>query len=175
MVKAPDRPTKPGAPCSICTGGQRKAIDAAITAGVPQRDIAGQFGASKSSVARHAKDCFPRGAVLAASVVGLGDLVSGANITSEVIDLQRRTLVILTKAEDTEELSVALGAIREARGNLELEARLTGQLRQDPATQVNVLLASPGWSGYLERLLGAMCPRCRERAEVELAAGVDAE
>jgi hypothetical protein len=38
-------------------------------------------------------------------------------------DLQERALAILLKAEETKELNVALRAIREARGNLELLAK----------------------------------------------------
>jgi len=43
-------------------------------------------------------------------------------------DLQERALTTLVKAEETEELDVALRAIREARGNLELLAKLLDEL-----------------------------------------------
>ena len=47
-------------------------------------------------------------------------------------DLQERALAILFKAEETKELNVALRAIREARGNLELLAKLLDELDERP-------------------------------------------
>jgi hypothetical protein len=43
-------------------------------------------------------------------------------------DLQERALTTLVRAEEAEELNVALRAIREARGNLELLAKLLDEL-----------------------------------------------
>ena len=47
-------------------------------------------------------------------------------------DLQEQALATLVKAEETEELNVALRAIREARGNLELLAKLLDELDEGP-------------------------------------------
>ena len=43
-------------------------------------------------------------------------------------DLHARTLALLTKAEASNDVHVALPAVREARGNLELLGRLNGSL-----------------------------------------------
>ena len=43
-------------------------------------------------------------------------------------DLQERALTTLVRAEEAEELIVALQAIRQARGNLELLAKLLDEL-----------------------------------------------
>ena len=43
-------------------------------------------------------------------------------------DLQERALATLLKAEETKELNIALRAIREARGNLEVLAKLLDEL-----------------------------------------------
>ena len=43
-------------------------------------------------------------------------------------DLQERALTTLVRAEEAEELNVALQAIRQARGNLELLAKLLDEL-----------------------------------------------
>jgi len=47
-------------------------------------------------------------------------------------NLQERILTTLLKAEETKELNVALRAIREARGNLELLAKLLDELDERP-------------------------------------------
>src|SRR5918998_159300 len=48
----------------------------------------------------------------------------------------------LAKAEEAGELRTALGAIREARGNLELLARLLGELDERPTVNLSI---SPEW------------------------------
>lgn len=47
-------------------------------------------------------------------------------------DLQERALTTLVKAEEAEDLDVALRAIREARGNLELLAKLLDEINERP-------------------------------------------
>lgn len=43
--------------CSICGHADRSAIDKALVSGTPLRDIAGQFGLSRSAIDRHKKSC----------------------------------------------------------------------------------------------------------------------
>lgn len=75
--------------------------------------------------------------------------------------LQARTLTILDKAEDAGELRTALGAIREVRGNLELLAKLLGELDEKP--QINILL-SPEWLELRAVIVSALAyyPQARE-------------
>ena len=47
-------------------------------------------------------------------------------------DLQERALTTLVKAEEAEDLDVALRAIREARGNLEILAKLLDEINERP-------------------------------------------
>lgn len=63
------------------------------------------------------------------------------NLLDRVENLQARTLAILEAAEETGELRTALGAIREARSNVELLAKLLGELDERPV--VNVVLIAP--------------------------------
>jgi len=43
--------------CSVCSHANRKEIDLALVRGTSLRDIAGQFGVSRSAVDRHKKNC----------------------------------------------------------------------------------------------------------------------
>jgi hypothetical protein len=49
--------------------------------------------------------------------------------------LNQRTLVILARAEDERDPQIALQAIRESRHNLELIAKLTGELKNPEASE----------------------------------------
>lgn len=43
--------------CSVCTHPKRGEIDGALTRGVPYRGVASQYGAGRSSVERHLRQC----------------------------------------------------------------------------------------------------------------------
>lgn len=46
--------------CTICNHPKRKAIERAIAAGVPLRDIVGQYGGSRGSISRHTSNCLAK-------------------------------------------------------------------------------------------------------------------
>lgn len=138
--------------CTISTHSERAAIDAALLANQPLRDIAGQYGVSKSALARYRNDRLPAALVRAKEVE---DVTHADDLLMQVRDLQARALVILDSAEASGDLRTALAAIREARGNLELLARLMGELN-DQAT-VNVII-SPEWQRVRAVIIAALAP-----------------
>jgi len=52
------------------------------------------------------------------------EATTATDLLGQVRTLQERTLSILEQAEDRGKLQIALQAIREARGNLELQAKM---------------------------------------------------
>jgi len=109
-------------PCSICRHPQREDIDAALVAGsATYRAIAERYGTSLTALHRHKKEHLPLELVKAqeAQEVAQADTLLG-----QIMDLQTRTLSILQRAEKAGDLRTALQAVREARGNLELLARM---------------------------------------------------
>jgi hypothetical protein len=70
------------------------------------------------------------------------EVAQADELLGQIQNLQRRTLAILEAAEETRQHRTALSAIREAHSNLELLAKLLGELDDRP--QVNVLV-SPEW------------------------------
>ncbi len=123
--------------CTVCEHPKRGAIDKALAGGASNRSVASLYDVSEASVRRHKGNHLPAKLVLAekaAEVAEADDLLEG------VRRLQRKTLAILEAAEAGKEYRTALGAIREARGNLELLAKLLGELDDRP--QVNVLVSS---------------------------------
>ena len=70
-------------------------------------------------------------------------------------DLQKRALNILSKTEEAEDWRAATGAIREARGCLELLGKLAGELKEGQT--VNVIV-SPQWVELRTTIIKALEP-----------------
>ena len=139
--------------CTVCSHPQREAIDAALCdpSGV-NRHIASQFGVTEQSLKRHKVDHLPArlAQAQAARVVAQAD-----DLLAQVRDLQARTLAILTKAENGRDLRVALGAIAEARRNLELLGKLAGELQQEGT--VNIVVNAE-WVAIQVALMNVLAP-----------------
>lgn len=136
--------------CTVCAHPQRDAIDRALVAGTACRETAALYRVSADSVERHAAKHLPKTLVEARHAA---DIAHADSLLAQVQDLQRRTLDILTAAEEGGDGRVALGAIREARGNIELLAKLTGEL--DERAQVNLVIA-PEWLAIRAAILTAL-------------------
>jgi len=72
-------------------------------------------------------------AIAAPRVKALEEFEYVLDVMRSLRELHRRSLVLLDKAEAAEDLGMALRAVRELRGNLELLGRLDGSL-DGPAT-----------------------------------------
>ena len=138
--------------CTVCSHPERNAIDRALVSEQPVLAVADRFDLAKSSVDRHKAGHIP--ATLAKSQEA-AEVAHADNLLGQVRELQARALSILDTAEETGDLRTALGAIREARGNLELLAKLLGELKE--GTTVNVLVSSE-WVEVRAVILRALDP-----------------
>jgi hypothetical protein len=138
--------------CTICTHPERDVIEQALITGQPFRYIAARYGTSATALFRHKQDHLPVALVSAqeAEAVAHGD-----SLLEQVRALQTKALTILARAEAAGQLTVALQAVREARGCLALLAQLLGELHQGPT--VNVLLA-PEWQCLRATIIAALAP-----------------
>ena len=138
--------------CTVCAHPEREAINKALLDSETFRSIAKRFGTSATALHRHKAEHMPVALVKAqeAHEVAVAD-----DLLAQVRDLQRRTLAILAKAEQGNDLRTALLAISQARGNLELLARLLGEL-QEQQIAVQVLVASPEWVRVRAVILAAL-------------------
>ena len=146
-------------PCTICRHPQRDQIDAALIAGDSYRALAERFSLSTTALSRHSQAHLP---AILAQAQQAADVARGDTLLDQARDLQAKALGILQKAEDANDLRLALVAIREARGTLELLARLQGELQE--TTTVNVLVASPEWLSLRGAILQAVEPYPAARA-----------
>jgi len=83
------------------------------------------------------------------------EVAEADNLLGQVRDLQQSTLDILAEAERSKQYRTALGAIREARGNLELLAKLLGELDERPVVNLHI---SPEWLELRAVIVGALEP-----------------
>lgn len=153
--------------CSICSHPDRGEIDRAIVSGGSYRDIARRFGVSRSAIERHAKAHVPATLVKAREAE---EVTRADALLVQIQELRDRALNILDKAERGKDLRTALQAIREARGCVELLAKLAGELSETP--HVNILL-SPHWVELRKTLLLALepFPEARTRVAEVLSGG----
>jgi hypothetical protein len=154
--------------CTVCKHPKRETIDRELVGGASNRSVASLNDVSEAAVRRHKANHLPAKLVM---VEKAAEMVEADNLLDQVGDLQRRALAILDKAEEVGELRTALSAIREARGNLELLAKLLGELDERPV--VNVLL-SPEWLELRAVIVGPLEPHPEAlRAVVGALEGAD--
>ncbi len=99
------------------------------------RHIAARYGVSTGALQRHVREHQPE---LLAKAHEAEQTAKADRLLTDIRKLQAHTLMMLRDAEKAGDLRTALAAVREARGNVEMLARLRGQL--DTRPQVNILL-----------------------------------
>ena len=151
--------------CTICTHDKRPDIDQALVERRPFRTIAAQHGVSKSALIRHHDDHLPASLLKAQAAREAADADA---LLAQVVDLRDKALGILEKAEASEDLRAAVSAIREARGCVELLARLAGELKDAPT--VNLILSAE-WLTVQANILTALEPHPDARLAVAHALG----
>jgi hypothetical protein len=157
-----------GRACSICTRPDRKAIDKDLVGGVSLGAIVkAHRGLATSSLSRHRqRHVSPALAALVRAQAeddhskSLLELLSGHLAT---VDRLLRT------AEAQGSLQTALQAVREARGLIELTARMTGELDERPQTLVVNLASSQEWIETRSVILAALARHPAARADVVAA------
>ena len=150
--------------CSVCIHKKRQQIDRALLAHETLRYVAERFALSVWALHRHKRH-------LSATLMKAEEAREAAQADSlleQLQNLQTRALAILETAEASGDLRTALGAIREARGNLELLAKLLGELKE--GTTVNVLV-SPAWVSLRTVILQTLEPYPEARLKIAQALG----
>jgi len=108
-----------------------------LVAAAPLRTIAVQWSVSKTALIRHKEHV----SATLAKAADKQEEARGENLLKQLLDLQTRTLALLTEAEQNGDRRTRLGAIREARSNLELIGRFLGELKGGE-TNINLVSVS---------------------------------
>jgi hypothetical protein len=121
--------------CTVCDHHQSHSIDEVLVTGAPYRSVAKRFELSESAVYRHQTEHLPVHLLKAREV---REAARADDLLEQVRHLQTHALDILERAEKAGDLRIALAAISQARGNLELLGKLAGELDERPVVNLNV-------------------------------------
>ena len=125
--------------CTVCEHEKVEEINRLLLEGVSLRDLAGRYSVSKTALHRHKESHLPAELTKAREA---REIAKADSLLDQVTELRDKALSILDKAEQAGDLRTALQGVREAKGCLELLARLQGELQEQ--TTVNVLV-NPQW------------------------------
>ena len=151
--------------CTICTHNKRPDIDQALVAREPFRHIAKRYSVSTAALVRHSDDHLPSSLVKAQDAREAADADA---LLAQVVDLRDKAFGIFDKAESSDDLRAAVSAIREARGCVELLAKLAGELKDAPT--INLVLSAE-WLTVQAAVLTALGPHPEARTAVAGALG----
>ncbi len=122
--------------CTVCTHAEREAIDQALVSGEPFRHIAARTGTSTGALQRHKQEHIPEALAKATEA---RELAHADSLAEQIQNLSARTMRILDKAEKAGDLRTALAAIGQAKGVLELKAKVAEKVEEAPQIQFNPL------------------------------------
>jgi len=145
--------------CTVCAHAERRAIDRELVAGhLVNRRIATQRTLSEAAVRRHAANHLPATLVAAAEAE---DVRHALDVLAQLKAINGASLAILSEARHQRDPDTALKAIDRIQRQIELQAKLLGELDDRP--QINVLVM-PEWVTVRGALLEALLPFPEARA-----------
>ncbi len=150
-------------PCTICTHPDRDAIEQAMVTDMPNRAIARQWRVSKDAVARHKEDHLPSRVVKAQEAT---DLRQAFDVVQQLKAINGVTLAILKGAREMRNDKIALAAVDRVQRQIELQARLLGELDDRPVVNVLVL---PEWHRVRAVIIQALADEPSARIKVAAA------
>jgi hypothetical protein len=131
--------------CTVCVHPEREAINQALISGEAALSVAARYFTvggkplGRMAVQRHKENHIPE---TMAKAKEAQEVAHGADLLQNVRKLQNKAIQLLLKAEADGDYRTALAGIREARGCLELLAKLVGELSDAPTVNITI---SPQW------------------------------
>jgi hypothetical protein len=151
-------------PCTVCNHPSLDLVNRALVMGAPFLRIAAHFSVTEQSLRRHKTNHLPG---VLAKAQEAQDVAQADNLLTQLNWLQWNALSILDEARREGDGRTALAAIRQARGNLVLLAKLQGELNDNAQTnELNDLFARPEWVAIRAVLMEALQAHPAARAEV---------
>jgi hypothetical protein len=145
---------KRGRPCTICQHPKRDEIDRLLApTDANFAAISRQFaGISEDALKRHKESHISK---LLSKAEDIKEVVKADNLLEDIKRLREKATSILEKAEKAGDLKTALLGIREARGCIELLAKVEGQLKDGP--QITII-NNPEWVELRTVIISALEP-----------------
>ena len=145
---------------SVCAHASLHAIDTAIVAGGAYRDIAGRYALSKSAVERHAAEHLPK---LLTRAKEEGEIAHALEVVAQLKAINAASVAILAEARTAGDGDLALKAIDRIHRQVELQAKLLGDLDERPV--INVLMSAE-WQQLRGQIVAALAPFPEARVAV---------
>jgi len=147
--------------CTICAHPKRNEIEILLLSGTSSlRDIAGQFGISKSSLERHKSQGHISEVLAKAEHAAQTSHCN--NLLNQVQELREKSLSLLKKAEESGDLRTSAIFLRELREQIRLLAAMALEVERerekDEHIEVHLL-----WSDKPTRIY---CRKCGEAMEI---------
>ncbi len=149
--------------CKVCTHEQLELINSDLAESKNISEISRKYNVSWHSLKAHRENHLPAHMVKAKEAE---ESITAGNLLSQVQFLQEKALSMLGKAEQAGDMKTALQGVREARGCLELLAKMQGELQQEGT--VNITLA-PEWMELRAVILQAVEPYPEARESITVA------
>ena len=146
--------------CSICTHGSRAEIDKALVAGEPVTRLSALFRVSADSLDRHRANHLPATLVKAREAQ---DVRHALDVVQQLKAINAASLRILADARAEGDGALALKAVDRIQRQIELQAKLLGELDERPV--LNVVLA-PEWPRLVAGLRAVLSPHPAILAQV---------
>jgi hypothetical protein len=138
--------------CTICSHAEAEAINQELIKGTPYRTIADRFNVSKAALIRHKEKHLP---VALTQAQAAQEATQADSLLDQIEALRRKAVSLLSQAEAAGDLRTALAGIGQARGCLELLAKVRGELAQEGAVNITI---SAEWVELRAVILQALEP-----------------
>lgn len=147
--------------CTVCAHPERRAIDKALAIGQETvRDIAGRTGLSRMALWRHKDDHLPARLAKAQEAT---DVRAALDVVQQLKAINAASLEVLAQAREQKRGGLVLFAVDRIQKQIELQAKLLGELDDRPT--INVLVA-PEWLTLRAALFQALSPYPEARLAV---------
>jgi len=147
--------------CTICSHPERNEIDMLLLSGTSSlRDIADQFGISKSSLERH-KSQGHISEVLA-KAEHAAQTSQGNSLLAQVQELREKSLSLLKRAEESGDLRTAAIFLRELREQIRLLAAMALEVEKEREKDDHIEIKLK-WNDQPTRIY---CRKCGEAMEI---------
>lgn len=123
--------------CTVCEHPKRGAIDKALAGGASNRSVASLHDGSEASVRRHKGNHLP---ARVAKAQEAEDVREALDVVKQLKAINAASLHILKEAREQGKQGTALQAIDRIHKQIELQAKLLGELDERP--QINVLVSA---------------------------------
>lgn len=143
--------------CLTCTSADRPAIEALIASGTGLSAVGRQFRMDRDALRRHRDRHMSAALTALRHEQGRAERIE-ATARERVENLVAKLEALVERTDSERRESMLLGASRELRASIELLARLSGELRPENQTTVQVLNLSTSdeWVRTRMAILGAL-------------------